>query len=680
MNVAVKHKNIVKSFILICLSILLVISLIPYSGLDFIISNNNEAQANENDNQPSLISLGMRYRPNPTDEPLNYKELGTNTWQQNNPSCNFYTLAIETRGGSLQMTYFLGWLLNGSTSIEYGNEDSSRYLQWTSSDNNIAKVSSSGNITAVNDGICDIEVSLKDEYKDLAKDQTAKMSYFVRIKVTGQTNAPFVSAISMYNQDGMNLDNGSSVHIIKCKKEELPSNANRFYAIVTVTYPDSGLVIEYDTRNGLLSAQTNGLVENVTWSSDDRTIAYINSDDGLVMPIDFGSTYIRVSSNATQDQSELSTFGLITIQNSEGSSTGGYHPQDKITIKAFYEKYPADLKNDNDERWVINKTFTYDQMAGQLGGIVTGMYSGYSSDSKNRYAKATGPLLSNILQYAGINLNGINGFYFKAAGYDEHKFLSYNYLYEKKRYYYPNLNSNIPNQKFALSQLSSPPILAYRCDYINYRNGVSTQPGKTIEGLDLNTPEAGNTAFYLLFGATSDGGQLGYWVYNINTIYVELSGGPNIKPDNPGTDEPGGGGGQGGTGSGDHGSGTGSGVDGTGVGAGLSKGTSGGNVAEGGDNDSKLQGEQGESSAGDGKVSGDGTSSMTSAQSGIFNVYQMLNRNDSLTQTTINPKNPWKFIVLPISLIFFLLGACYSIIWYKRQAKETVLLKTLVTS
>lgn len=67
---------------------------------------------------------------------------------------------------------------------------------------------------------------------------------------------------------------------------------------------------------------------------------------------------------------------------------------------------------------------------------------------------------------------------------------------------------------------------------------------------------------------------------------------------------------------------------------------------------------------------GDGSGGETGA-AGSYNVYQVMNRNDSDTQRTLDYDNPWRRAVVPAGCLFLVLGGIESWQWYRWQRRPT---------
>ena len=149
---------------------------------------------------------------------------------------------------------------------------SNNVVSWTSSDNNIATVSSTGLVTGVATGVANITVTTQDGGK------TAQSS----IKVT------------------------PVIH-------------------VTSVLLDSAITIGLSTSKNLTAnvLPANALNKNVSWASSDTTVARINSS-GLVTGLKLGSTTITVT---TEDGSKTATsaltVGTTVIANNCGGPTIG---------------------------------------------------------------------------------------------------------------------------------------------------------------------------------------------------------------------------------------------------------------------------------------------------------------------------------------------------------------------
>lgn len=609
-------------------------------------------------------------------------------------SPNTRTSTISDKGGTLEFRYVVKWD-DGSKDYE------SSYLTWATSDNSIATVTNGGVVKAKKNGTVTLMATVDASHSKTGEALTAE----AQIKVTGQDSAAYVSKIRITDENGDEFDGATAT-----LKESLSTAKQQFYANVYVYDPDTNRTKVYSTKNGSLSSQVSGL-SDITWSINDTTMGSVDEDTGAFRPAVYGTMVVTAVSAAGKDGDQVKNKVTVQVKDPDGGDVEeGYHPQKSMTIKVYYEKYPpADMDDDDAEEWVINQTYSVADM--EALGCETSTYTAIGGGSYYTMT-GTGPLLSTVLKDAGVNLSGVKSLSFKTADALDRP-VSYAYIVGTDRFYYPNIDIGSTAGKVQVA-----PILALESS--ESRN-ASTEPSDDLS-------EA--TRFRLLFGSSSRTDHSSqYQIKWINTIYVMLKGGPDVKKGDSGDDSGSGSSGSGaaddgsngssssgsasvstsassdsdadssasagssstsggdsavGQGSGDGGSSAGNTGSGTGIAgnAGTESGTSqGANDQQGAAGSTENQGESA-ASDGTGSDRADSSAGEESGQGaggdagagGRFTVYQVLNNNDSDVQKTVDYSSPYTPFVLGGSATGALvLGACRSLRWYRRQTSATVL-------
>lgn len=560
-----------------------------------------------------------------------YHQTDTCLGRATNP--NMRTASISEKGGTIQFDSVVYW-------SDWSDEPGARLVEWSTSDNAIATINSAGILTAVSDGTVEVRATVRSN-----TESGSPLVATAKVEIMGQGDALYISEIRIAGPDGVEL--GSSPYILE---DELSKAQAQFYALVDVVDPSTGDTKTYSTQDGSLSSQTNGGVADVTWYVGDSAMASVEETMGLFRPITYGIVKLFVTSNAGFGNSTVTASATVTTQDPEGGMVQeGYHPQSSITVKAYYELYPpADMNDDDDPSFVINKTYTAEEIEGKLQ-MVTQCYTALGSGSWYTMT-GYGVALSALLQDTGVNMAGISQLAFGTADVIDRP-VSYNYIFGVNRYYYPNIDIG----SYAEAQQVYP-ILALMSNEV--RN-ASTEP---------NYDMSEGTRFRLLFGSTPDGGTSQYQVKWIHTLYVVLAGGPSMEEgdrDGGAAGAPGGGTGTGGA----EGDGSGTGEEGMGAGGGLAEGTQGGAETASLGETETAEGASGGSAGDDAGSEANGGSTA----SGKFSVYQVMNRNDSDTETTIDPVNPFKPFAVPIGISVLVLGGLESFLWFRRQTRMVVL-------
>lgn len=548
---------------------------------------------------------------------------------------------ISAKGGTLWFDNVAWW--NDGTSV--ANQS---YVSWSVSDPSIATISPSGILTAVGDGIVAVTATATANTQG-----GAPLACTIYIEVTGQTDARYVSGIRIAGPDGEAL---SGPYVLE---QDLSTATAQFYALVDVVDPATGATQTYSTKNGSIASQT-GDIADVTWYAGD-TIAAIDQTTGLFRPSRYGIASIYCASAAGHGGATVTGGATVNTKDPTGGEVrDDYHPQSSIKVKAYYEEDPpADLHDDSDKHFVINKEYSLEQLESM--GTVTATYTALS-DSAYYTMTGRGVALSTLLEDAGVNIAGMSQLNFGTADNIDRP-VSSAFIFDTNRYYFPNID--IGSYAGAVQVC---PIIAFESNEI--KNA----------GTDPNFDMTEATRFRLLFGSTPDGGTSQFQIKWINTLYVVLAGGPPVQPgngENPGGsnnegDQPGGGGISNGTTTGD---GSGSGDEGNGTGSGMAKGDQGGSDVQGSSDaaDNAAEGAQ-SGSAGQSDTGAQASADDSESGAPAFSVYQIPNPNASEVEHTVEHDNPFKKYAGPLGAAAVVAGAGQTALWYRRQARPTSLI------
>ena len=567
-------------------------------------------------------------------------ELGATVGVASSPS-SAIAQRISAKGGTLWFDNVAWW--NDGTSV--ANQG---YVSWSVSDPSIATISPGGVLTAVGDGIVAVTATATANTQG-----GSPLACTIYVEVTGQTDARYVSGIRIAGPDGEAL---SGPYVLE---QDLSTATAQFYALVDVVDPATGATQTYSTKNGSIASQT-GDIADVVWYVGD-TIAAIDQTTGLFRPSRYGIASIYCASAAGHGGATVTGSATVNTKDPTGGEVrDDYHPQSSIKVKAYYEEDPpADLHDDSDEHFVINKEYSLEQLEGM--GSVTATYTALS-DSAYYTMTGRGVALSTLLEDAGVNIAGMSQLNFGTADNIDRP-VSSAFIFDTNRYYFPNID--IGSYAGAVQVY---PIIAFESNEI--KNA----------GTDPNFDMTEATRFRLLFGSTPDGGTSQFQIKWINTLYVVLAGGPPVQPgngENPGGsnnegDQPGGGGISNGTTTGD---GTGSGDEGNGTGSGMAKGNQGGTDVQGGSDaaDNAAEGAQ-SGSAGQADTGAQASAGDSGSGAPAYSVYQIPNPNASEVERTVEHSNPFKKYAGPLGAAAVVAGAGQMVLWYRRQARPTSLI------
>ena len=606
------------------------------------------------------------------------------------------TVDMEESAGTLQLVSLLTWR-NGT-----GDEDESGAdrVSWQSTDTKVASVSPTGLVTAAGDGSCDIECSIA---ADQGITDGADLKATVHLNVTGQNDAVRVSAISIWC-DGEVVDNTGNPIIKTVEESQLATEVLALYAVVDVLDPKTNETKTYSTKDGLISKQVEGLAD-IVWSVENSDYADIDAVNGSYRQNNFGASVVYATWGEGTDYMKR-TQATITYRDANPSENqDGFSPQTTLRIKAYYEvsttgekfdKPPADDAG----QFVVDKTLSLSQVKGI--DSTTATYSSVDSTTGSYMTiTGTGAYLSKLIEEAGVEIDGIAGFWFQTAdsgGGVYAEGVSYDFLYGTQRYWYPRAKDG-GKERYA-DAVQVWPIVAWETSQLHKNDG------NCAPDYDMND----GRSFCLLMGGTKEGGNSNKWARNIKTIYIKLSGKapagdedgdddkskdkdkddgkvdpvnpvtPDVTPDpgdNKGDKDSGNGDEDGSGNNGDDERGD---KDNGGTAAGL-------NDSDGGSGTSADDGTNGGAQAGAKSGASRTPRAIASAQSEVnqskaettptaaaskkYYVYQGMNNNEVENAEDLDYDNPLAPYVLPAALVVFFIGALQAAWWYVRQQRET---------
>lgn len=332
------------------------------------------------------------------------------------------------------------------------------------------------------------------------------VAYF-QVEVMGQTDTPYITSIEICDEQGNVIDPSYTFD-----KNTVPLSAAvlNLQARVTVHDPatDSDAVYQCTPTNGL-SAQTGGRVSDLTWASQEPNIG-VMSEEGIYRALVSGSNTVTCSSlTGGFSGRPISTNTSIVYPTS--GRTDGWNPQDTLTVRVVYETAP--------DTEVASKTFSIEDLEDL--GMHTHTYTAIGSAAGYFTTTGEGPYFSDVLEAAGVNLDGIKEFTFQAYP-NIPVALSYHWLYDNARYYFPNYN--VASIRYVGAERVIPMVA------INSARAEQTAP--CDPNYNLNT----NRRFMLLFGSQTNGEEVSrYQIYCIAAITVVLAGAPPVQD---GTDDP----------------------------------------------------------------------------------------------------------------------------------------------
>ena len=571
-------------------------------------------------------------------------------------------IQIDTKGQTVTFDSLIAW----ESALNADPTRNANFVTWSTNDPSVATISPGGVVTPLKDGTVQISATVPGSHSDTGADIVAKLN----IQISGQGDGRYITNIRVVDETGRQI----TVNNFYLLEEDLSTAMVQFHAEVDVYDPVTKQTVTLSTKgsNGAyvkISDQAPDL-SDVYWSTGDGAMAAIERDWGLFRPVRYGVSFFYVTTRATLGNREISADAAVSTLDPSGIGAESYNPQSSIRVKAYYQLYkPKDLggTQENDVAYFIDETYSLAEVS-QMG-LFTETYTALGNGSYMTMT-GTGVGLGTFLREAGVNLSGVNGLMFYAAdGHMAGQLISYSHLFAA-RYYYPNIYTGFAPYSNA-KQVQ--PMLAIVSNQIS--NG-RTEPNLTMS-------EA--TRFRLLLGAMPGSNDTQYTIKWINTIVVEMSGGPGTGfGDGSGTGD--------GTGTGDgdgdgdgNGSGTGE-EDGDGTGTGGQDGNTGEGAggtpvgSDSGGNEGSNKTLTSDLEIGTGSINDIETTigidtedvpltagSKESSSAKRYNIYQVMNINDSEVPLAL-PDNPFKAFAFPAVIIVLAIGVLSMFFWYRRES------------
>ncbi|WP_166079679.1 Ig-like domain-containing protein [Xiamenia xianingshaonis] len=406
--------------------------------------------------------------------------------------------AISSKGGTMQLVAV----------VEYDNWDedpSGSHVEWRSSDSSVATVGADGVVQALSDGNVTIEAYLPAEYCV----DGVEVVCSVPVVITGQSASLYVSGITLLYPDGTPATYGGYGF-----EAPLDTALEQFYAQVTVVDSATNEETVYDTRDGSLSSQVEGLGD-VQWYVDDTEVAYVEEYTGQFRPFEPCKVTLTCYSAATLTGTAVQASTTVTYSSPDEETNPDYAPQSELHVYAYYGELPRpDASNPDDPNWVIRKTLTVADLESLYTDTKT--YTTFGSGGTAYTTTARGAGLAQVLNLAGIDVAGIDNVEVYSAHDGVGALITADYLFNQPHYYYPNANDD-SNRQVGAEQVF--PILALE----SYTTKVYSLPQPD----EMNDA----TRFRLVCGAVGIGDQsANYMIKWITDIYVCLTGSEGLLP------------------------------------------------------------------------------------------------------------------------------------------------------
>lgn len=351
-------------------------------------------------------------------------------------------------------------------------------------------------------------------------------------------------------------------------------------------------------------------LDSVTWESDATDFVYVNATTGRIAVLSNSSTVsarVTATSAAGKNGTEISDSIYITY---DGQDSRSYVPAEDLTIIVEYEDMPDGYEPEE-------YTFTIDEVIENCGGLQYGAYTYFRQNGSYSTHFVQGVKLYEVIEMVQTDIDDIASFRFSSQINDGYEVpISYTAMYDTTHYFCtePEVAYSLSGSQWKQYATATTPLLAisaYTAQGDSFNDYMS---GGDVDWDSVPLDEA--QLFRLEIGCTgpSDTSALSKSVYNVDTIVIVLDGAP---PATSGTDSGGYGNdsGSGGTGEG-YGTGYGTG-SGMGIGSGSGSGTGSGNGVGSGTGDSVAAGiGDGSGGSGSGSSTGAGTEAAGSGGGG----------------------------------------------------------------
>ncbi|MGN1360786.1 MAG: Ig-like domain-containing protein [Eggerthellaceae bacterium] len=543
-----------------------------------------------------------------TDKALGYASKGHSTQDG----------TISKKGGTLELDSLVWW--NDGKA-----ERNSSKVQWSVSDSSVATVTRSGLVSAKANGTVTVKATVDGKYTKKGSDLVAQG----QVKVTNQEADYYVKRIQIVSPDGKTGQKSYG------ETKSLATAKMQFEAKVTVVNQQTAESQTVTTRRSLAEFDLSDIV----WSINDENIGAV-SEDGAFRPSAYTTATISATSKAGKGGAQEKASIEVTTKDPDGGTVkNDAHPQDSLTVKAYWETPPEGTTEEN--KYVINKTYSLADLQGMDVKEITYTALGKGTSSTGGYytMSGRGVYLSEILKDAGIDIKGIKSFSFGTQD-KINTSVSATFVFDTDRFYYPNIDVNSSADKVQVA-----PMIAFQSNEV--------KSGSTEPDYESMTD---NTRFRLLFGAKRDGSNNSqYQIKWIHTLYVKLKGGPAVE----------------------HGTGDGDGdekpAQNQGDGDSPAASGSGNGGADGSQGPSSTGGSEGSDSTATGSgTAGQAPDAAATAQGssgGTYHVYQVMSRYHNKTETEVDYQNPFAPFALPLGVAVCLSGALESALWFRRQTQ-----------
>ena len=331
------------------------------------------------------------------------------------------------------------------------------------------------------------------------------------VSIQGNSGVPYVTDIQICNEAGEVIADDDSTRFDSATF----GLEQHFYAQVTYVDPLTG-------ESYVKSTLAGDTVAGLKWTvSGDSGVCYVNEDTGVVVPQKTGTVTLRASiAGGGQLGDTIEDKATLLLGGDEIDEQRDYNPVDYITVVV---KYAAEDKSEYISRDQYDEARTWYYSISDLEGLgtTTNHYTLVKKNGSWDRMDAYGIYLSQLLDDQNLEGDDIDGFYFGAADAANTGYVSYEWVFNQNRYYFPNMSIGTGD----LDARQVAPMLATKTLQITNGDGLD----------DIDVSQLSDqTRVRLCMGAestTTNNAQKS--LYNVNKITIILKGAPPAHWDNP---------------------------------------------------------------------------------------------------------------------------------------------------
>lgn len=332
------------------------------------------------------------------------------------------------------------------------------------------------------------------------------------VQIQGNSGVPYVTDLQICDDAGNIIADDSETRI----ESGAFGFEKHFYARATYVDPITGETFVKDTHAG-------DVIPGIKWTvSGDSGVCYVNPDTGVVVPQKTGTVMLACSIAGAGQLGDTieDRLPLLLGGDSLDRDQRDYNPVDYVKVVV---KYAAEDKSNYASREDYDEARTWYYTIADLEalGTVTNHYTLVKRDGNWDRMDAYGIYLQQLIDDQNLDDDDIDGFYFHANDAANSGYLSFAWVFNANRYYFPNMGIG----SGLLDARQVAPMLATKTTQITSGSG--------LDDIDVSTL-SDQTRVRLCLGAespTSNNAQKS--LYNLDEITIILAGAPPSHWDNP---------------------------------------------------------------------------------------------------------------------------------------------------